>query len=296
MSGGKLERKPRQTARSRGRDGGTQARKTHPVHVGCSGWNYRSWRDELYPAGLPARRWLEHYAGSFDTVEVNATFYRLIARTAVENWVAQTPPQFIFAVKASRYLTHVKRLADADLGVARFYERIEPLARAGRLGPVLWQLPETFRRDDDRLAGALQSMPAGRHAFEFRHRSWFTDEVYELLRAHGAALVIGDHPERPFQSLRATAPWRYVRFHYGARGRGGNYSERELEQWARRLHRWRAEGEVFAYFNNDWSAFAPRNAVWLARRLQRLAGEAAGARRAPAASRRSRGPSRPGKP
>jgi uncharacterized protein YecE (DUF72 family) len=192
-------------------------------------------------------------------------------------------------VKASRYLTHVKRLADMGPGVARFYERIEPLQQAGRLGPVLWQLPETFRRDDDRLASALQSLPRGRHAFEFRHSSWFTDEVYELLRAHGAALVIGDHPERPFQSHRATASWRYVRFHYGSRGRGGNYSERELERWAQRLHRWRREGEVFAYFNNDWSAFAPRNAAWLARRLARLAGEAAGAGgRAPAAPRRSR--------
>src|SRR5438045_9746020 len=133
MSAGKVQRGRRQTARARGAKRGARARKAHPVRVGCSGWNYRSWRDELYPAGLPARRWLEHYAGSFDTVEVNATFYRLIARTAVENWVAQTPPQFIFAVKASRYLTHVKRLADTASGVARFYERLEPLARARRL-------------------------------------------------------------------------------------------------------------------------------------------------------------------
>ena len=261
-------------------------RRTHPVHVGCSGWNYRAWRGELYPDGLPARRWLEHYSSLFDTVEVNATFYRLIARTAVENWVSQTPPGFVFAVKASRYLTHVKRLTETGPGAARFYERIEPLAQGGRLGPVLWQLPETFKRDDERLAQALASLPQGRHAFEFRDRSWFVNEVYELLSAHGVALVFGDHPERPFQSHRATTPWRYVRFHFGARGRGGNYSRSELEAWARRLHRWRAEGEVFAYFNNDWSAFAPRNALWLRRRLERLAGEAADARRTSAASRR----------
>src|SRR5205085_3521402 len=129
----------------------------------------------------------------------------------VENWVSQTPPGFIFAVKASRYLTHVKRLTDTGPGAARFYERIEPLAQGGRLGPVLWQLPETFKRDDERLAQALASLPQGRHAFEFRDRSWFVNEVYELLSAHGVALVFGDHPERPFQSHRAATPWRYVR-------------------------------------------------------------------------------------
>jgi uncharacterized protein YecE (DUF72 family) len=250
--------------------GSPRQRRLHPVHVGCSGWNYSAWRGELYPPGLPARRWLEHYAASFPTVEVNATFYRLIARTAVERWVEQTPPGFLFAVKGSRYLTHVKRLADMGRGVERFYERIVPLVAAERLGCVLWQLPESFHRDDDRLAGALQALPPGRHAFEFRHASWFVPEVYRVLRRHDAALVIGDHPQRRFQSLERTAPWRYVRFHYGARGRGGNYSERELSTWAERLHGWRAEGEVYAYFNNDWSAFAPRNAGWLTRRLAEL--------------------------
>jgi uncharacterized protein YecE (DUF72 family) len=244
-----------------------------PVHVGCSGWNYRAWRGELYPPGLPARRWLERYSECFTTVEVNATFYRLIERSAVEHWIEQTPQGFIFAVKGSRYLTHVKRLSDIGSGVVKFYERIEPLIAADRLGPVLWQLPETFKRDDDRLAAALQRLPRGRHAFEFRHASWFVSEVYTLLRAHGAALVIGDHPERRFQTYERTAGWRYVRFHYGARGRGGNYSERELETWARRLHGWRADGGLYIYFNNDWSAFAPRNALWLRRRMHALAGE-----------------------
>jgi uncharacterized protein YecE (DUF72 family) len=251
---------------------GSFDRALHAAYVGCSGWNYPAWRGELYPPGLPARRWLEHYAERFNTVEVNSTFYRLIARSAVEHWVEQTSPGFVFAVKASRYLTHVKRLAGMERGVAAFYERIEPLARAGRLGPVLWQLPENFHRDNDRLAEALEQLPPGRHAFEFRHRSWFTAEVYALLRRHDAALVIGDHPERRFQTLEATASWRYVRFHYGERGRAGNYSQRELEGWCQRLHRWRADGDVFVYFNNDWNAFAPRNASWVTRRLAQLAG------------------------
>ena len=111
----------------------------------------------------------------------------------------------------------------------RFYERIEPLARTPKMGPVLWQLPANFRRDDERLRQALSALPGGRHAFEFRHESWFPPEVYDLLRAHGAALVIGDHPERPFQTHELTADWTFIRFHYGSRGRNGNYSERELE-------------------------------------------------------------------
>jgi uncharacterized protein YecE (DUF72 family) len=243
-------------------------RTLYAAHVGCSGWNYRAWRGELYADKLAASRWLECYARAFGTVEVNTTFYRLIARSAVERWLEQTPAQFVFAVKGSRYLTHIKRLAGIDAGVGRFYGRIEPLIAAGRLGPVLWQLPENFHRDDARLASALAALPPGRHAFEFRHRSWFAPDVYELLRAHDAALVVGDHPERGFQSHERTASWRYVRFHYGARGRAGNYSERELAQWAERLHAWRAEGEVYAYFNNDWKGFAVRNARTLKKLLE----------------------------
>jgi uncharacterized protein YecE (DUF72 family) len=200
-------------------------------------------------------------------VEVNATFYRLPTESAVTAWAEQTPRRFVFSVKASRYLTHVKRLKGVSPGAKRFIEPLEPLAKARKLGPVLWQLPENFQRDDDRLAATLEGLPKGRHCFEFRHPSWFTDEVYSLLRRHRAALVIGDHPERPFQTHEITANWTYVRFHYGRRGRRGNYSERELEGWRRRIASWRSETEVFLYFNNDWEAFAPRDARWLADRL-----------------------------
>jgi uncharacterized protein YecE (DUF72 family) len=237
------------------------------VRIGCSGWNYASWKDEFYE-GKPARLWLEHYARFFDTVEVNNTFYRLPLASSVAKWVEQTPPDFLFTVKASRYLTHIKRLTDMDQGVRRFYERIDPLVRSQKLGPVLWQLPASFRRNDDRLAHALERLPPGRHCFEFRHASWFVEPVYELLRAHGAALVIGDRPEvKSFQAHVFTAPWTFVRFHYGSRGRRGNYSERELEEWARRFEAWRRDVEILAYFNNDWEVFAVRNALWLTRRL-----------------------------
>jgi len=238
-----------------------------PVHIGCSGWNYRHWRETAYPKGVPASRWLEHYATMFDTVEVNSTFYRLASPDAVARWVEQTPPGFIFTLKASRYLTHIKRLAGLETGVKRFYEAIEPLVGTPKLGPLLWQLPENFRRDDERLAEALKSLPAGRHCFEFRHESWFRPEVYELLRRHGAALVIGDHPERPFQTYEMTADWTFLRLHYGARGRRGNYSDAELDEWRRRIAGWRADVEVYCYFNNDWEGFAVKNALWLKRRL-----------------------------
>ena len=240
------------------------------TQIGCSGWNYPHWRGAVYPAGLPQRRWLQHYVTLFDTVEVNATFYRLPTEAAACGWVEQTPAGFVFAVKASRYLTHVRRLGDVADGFARFAERIEPLVRAGKLGPVLWQLPATFRRDDARLAAALDALPPGRHAFEFRHPSWFVREVYGLLRRQGAALVIADGPNvRDFRSLEVTADWTYLRFHHGARGRRGNYSAGELEEWAARIRRWRRSVDVYAYFNNDWEGFAVRNALALRRLCER---------------------------
>jgi uncharacterized protein YecE (DUF72 family) len=232
------------------------------IRIGCSGWNYASWKHEFY-GGLPARAWLEHYAQHFDTVEVNNTFYRLPNADAVANWERTVPPGFLFTIKASRYLTHIKRLLDVGQGLQRFYERLEPLLRSPKMGPVLWQLPPNFQRDDERLGNALAKLPRGqRHCFEFRHPSWFTEEVYALLREHGAALVIGDRPEvKEFQTHVFTAPWTLVRFHYGSRGRRGNYSETELREWALRLEDWSREVEVLAYFNNDWEVFAVRNAL-----------------------------------
>jgi uncharacterized protein YecE (DUF72 family) len=246
-----------------------RADRASPVRVGLSGWNYAHWRNGVfYPPRLPASRWLEFYAERFDTVEVNSTFYRLPRADAVARWVEQTPDGFLFAVKASRYLTHVKRLRDLGPGLERFLERIEPLLDSPKLGPLLWQLPPTFRRDQDRLAEALARLPAGlRHCVEFRDPSWFVEETYALLRERGVGLAIGDRPVHAFQTYELTAPWTYVRFHSGARGRHGNYSESELQGWAERLRGWSATHEVFAYFNNDWDGFAPRNGALLRRLL-----------------------------
>jgi uncharacterized protein YecE (DUF72 family) len=237
------------------------------VRIGCSGWQYKSWREDFYPKGLGQSRWLRHYAQTFDTVEVNSTFYRLASRDAVARWVEETPDDFVFALKASRYLTHIKRLTELERGVERFYERIEPLVGTPKLGPLVWQLPENFHRDDERLAGALRGLPPGRHCVEFRHKSWFEPDVLAMLRDHSVALVIGDRPERPFQSHELTTDWTLIRFHFGRRGRRGNYSPREIDEWARRIAAWRSRAEVFAYFNNDWETFAPRNALALRERL-----------------------------
>jgi uncharacterized protein YecE (DUF72 family) len=228
------------------------------VRIGCSGWSYAHWRGRFYPASASTSRWLELYAAVFDTVEVNATFYRLPRAKTVAHWAEVTPDDFCFAVKASRYLTHVKRLRELPAGIARFAERIEPLVASGKLGPLLWQLPPNFRRDDERLAQALAVLPDGRHAFEFRDEGWFADDVYELLREHGVALVVADRASLPPAPWVETTDWSYLRFHEGRAGRRGNYSDAELRRWADRIDS--TTGDVFAYFNNDWEGFAPENA------------------------------------
>jgi uncharacterized protein YecE (DUF72 family) len=263
-----------------------------PVRVGCSGWQYDSWRGRLYPEGLAKGRWLERYSQAFETVEVNSTFYRLASSEAVARWVEETPPQFVFAAKASRYMTHIKRLQNLAEGIGRYYEAIDPLVESGKLGPIVWQFPANFKRDDDRLGRALPLLPPGRHCFEFRHESWFVEPVYKQLRAHGAALVIADHPRWPFQAQELTADWTLVRLHHGHRGRRGNYSETELDEWARRIREWRRRAEIFVYFNNDWEGFAVANARSLMRRLRPSpdgsAPAAEGVTRASASSRSAR--------
>ena len=244
----------------------------HDLHIGCSGWAYDHWREPVYDRA-PQRAWLELYAAQFPTVEVNTTFYRLPQLSMVEGWAARSPAGFLFAVKVSRYLTHVKRLASVAGMIDPLLERLAPLADAGKLGPIVWQFPANFHRDDDRLGRALPLLPPGRHCFEFRHESWFTEEVYKQLRAHGAALVIGDHPERPFQTYEFTTDWTLVRLHHGHRGRNGKYSETELDEWAQRITEWRRRAEILVYFNNDWEGFAVENGLSLMRRVRRSPGD-----------------------
>ena len=237
------------------------------VRVGISGWRYPAWRGDFYPKGLPQRRELEYAGEHLTSIEINGSFYSLQRPTSYAAWRGDVPDDFVFAVKGPRYVSHLKRLKDVEVPLANFFAS-GLLGLGTTLGPVLWQLPENFHRDDDRLGAALERLPPGRHCFEFRHAGWFAEPVYDLLRRHGVALVYGDDPRRPFQALELTADWTFIRFHRGRRGRRGNYSETELREWAARIRDLRDTVEVFAYFNNDWEGFAPRNA----RRLRSLLG------------------------
>ena len=235
------------------------------MRIGCSGWSYAHWKTPVYD-NAPAGTWLSLYTERFPTVEINTTFYRLPKLEMVAGWAERSPEGFVFAVKVSRYLTHIKRLGNVPDTIGPLLERLAPLTDAGKLGPLLWQLPPSLKRDDARLAAALAALPSGlRNAFEFRHESWFCPEVMAVLREADAALVIGDDPIRPFQTHDRPAGWTYVRFHRGRRGRRGNYSDTELVEWGQRIRRWARDGDVYAYFDNDQEAFSVRNAEELTR-------------------------------
>jgi uncharacterized protein YecE (DUF72 family) len=240
------------------------------IRIGCSGWNYAHWRNGVvYPPKCPPSRWLPTYAEWFDTVEVNATFYRLTKPQFVQSWIEQTPEDFVFTIKGSRYLTHIKRLQERDQGFTRFYDSIAPLVGHPKMGPVLWQLPPDFKRDDDRLRAWLDALPPGRHTMEFRHETWFEPAVLDMLRERNVALTWPDRPTLPKPpSLEPTADFAFIRFHYGARGRRGNYSDTEIDEWAGRIRVLASDVDVFAYFNNDWEGFAVENG----KRLRRLLG------------------------
>ena len=230
------------------------------VRVGTSGYQYRHWRGVLYPAGLPQREWLPQYAQFFDTVEMNATFYRLPTAEAVDRWRSIVPRGFTFAVKGSRYLTHLKRLLDAETGLDRFYG---PVSRFGaKLGPVLWQLPPHMKPDLPRLDRFLERVPAGRHVVEFRHEGWYSEETCDVLDRHGAAFCEHDAVRRA--PPRLTGGFRYVRFH-GTTGRySGRYGVEALRPFAAELLAWTARGgDAFVYFNNDLGGHAVHDALGL---------------------------------
>ncbi|MFJ9828257.1 DUF72 domain-containing protein [Streptomyces sp. NPDC101160] len=230
------------------------------VFVGTSGWQYRDWRGVLYPEGVPQRLWLEEYARSFAAVENNNAFYRLPERDTFTHWRERTPEGFVMAVKASRYLTHIKRLKAPAEPVARLMGRAEALG--DRLGPVLLQLPPNLRADTGLLDAALARFPKGvRVAVEPRHESWWTDGTEEVLSRHGAALCWADRGGRPVTPLWRTADWGYLRLHEGRARPFPSYGRRALASWAERLAEgWPDRADVFAFFNNDVGGAAVRNA------------------------------------
>lgn len=239
------------------------------IYVGTSGWSYQSWRGNYYPQGLPAGQWFDRIIGDFGTVEVNASFYRLPRPGVFGMWAARTPRGALVAVKASRYLTHVRRLRDPAEPVAQLMSRAGELGP--RLGPVLIQLPPDFTADLDALAATLREFPPGvRLAVEPRHESWWSEECRALLADFGAALVWADRRSRPITPLWRTAGWGYLRMHEGATGRWPEYGRSALHSWAGRLtDTFRAADDVFVYFNNDPGGAAPRDAHRLAGVLTR---------------------------
>jgi uncharacterized protein YecE (DUF72 family) len=241
------------------------------ARIGCSGWFYQHWRGDFYPRDLPQNRWLGHYATIFDTVEVNNSFYRLPEAATFESWAGRVPGNFLFAVKASRYLTHGKKLKDPKGPLDLFFERAAWLGR--KLGPVLYQLPPRWPRNLTRLEEFLEALPKDRlQAIEFRERSWYGEEVYRALHRAGVALCLHDMAEAR-TPLVSPGPFVYLRFHGAGTRYGGRYPAATLTRWARWIaERLEERRDVYAYFNNDAQGHAPRDAVRLRRRLEDLTG------------------------
>jgi uncharacterized protein YecE (DUF72 family) len=237
------------------------------ARVGCSGWQYKHWRSSFYPADLPLARWFEYYAEKFDTVEINNTFYRLPERATFASWTRRAPAGFEFAVKASRFLTHMKKLKDPEEPLDRLFTRMRPLG--SHLGPVLYQLPPGWKADVPRFKHFLSALPRPvRHVVEFRDPSWYDDEVLTLMEQHHVSLCLHDMAGSA-TGRHQIGPFVYVRFHGATAKYGGSYTEDRLRGWADWLNIQRAAGrDVYAYFNNDIGGHAPRDAATLRRLLE----------------------------
>jgi uncharacterized protein YecE (DUF72 family) len=268
----RVRRKPH-PSRRRGRSPATPPHSVAVCLIGCSGWQYKHWRGDFYPRSLPQNRWLEHYAEHFNTVETNNTFYRLPEAPTFAAWRRTAPKGFVFAVKASRYLTHMKKLKDPADPLALFFSRARALGPA--FGPVLYQLPPRWPLNLDRFETFLRALPkARRHAVEFREPSWYCNEVYALLRHHRVALCLHDM-EGSASGKRAVGPFVYARFH-GTQKYGGRYSDAALDDWAEWFANQLRQGvPVYAYFNNDTGGHAPRDAARLRSMINRLLKNAA---------------------
>jgi uncharacterized protein YecE (DUF72 family) len=232
------------------------------LRIGTSGWSYAHWRGDFYPAGLPQKRWFQYYATQFDTAEINASFYRLPSQATTAAWREAAPRGFVFAWKASQYITHSKKLKDSEQALERVYA---PMASMGAaLGPALFQLPPQLKLNLERLESFLPLLPTDRrHTIEFRDPSWYVSPVFEALNRHKVALCISDHHHAPAPWL-ATADFIYVRGHGPGGAYVGPYSDKTLADWSDRLDAWRREGrDTYAYFDNDIGCAAPYDALKL---------------------------------
>lgn len=236
------------------------------IFIGTSGFTYSYWKGVFYPPDLPQSKWLEFYARQFQAVEINASFYHQMSRKIYEGWAKRTPQDFLFTVKGSRFITHIKRLKDCQEPVKRFLESVGGLGE--KLGVILWQLPPRWAFDKLKLEKFLEDFRVSSEkfrvsvsqAFEFRDKSWLNEKVYAILREHNAALVIQDSPNWPTEEV-ITADFTYLRFHGRDSLYGSCYNKKEIEEWAGKIKKWQNKGlDVYAFFNNDAHGYAVRNA------------------------------------
>jgi uncharacterized protein YecE (DUF72 family) len=242
-------------------------RRFDQIHIGTSGWTYPHWRGPFYPEDLPDDQRLRFYAEHLTSVEINNSFYHLPEKSTLVRWRDSTPADFVFTAKASRYITHMKKLKDPQASVHRFMERIADLG--DKLGPILFQLPPRWRLNIERLARFLEALDSDqRYAFEFRDPSWFDDRVYALLEHHRCAFCIYELAGMP-SPKELTADFVYVRLHGPGEAYQGSYDTRTLAGWAGAFSSWRSVGrEVYCYFDNDEAGYAAGNALQLARMLE----------------------------
>ena len=244
------------------------------VLIGTSGYSYDEWKDEFYK-NVSKTRWFDCYVDHFDTVELNATFYRLQSEKTLRNWAESTPDDFVFTAKGHRYVTHTKRLRDADEMISRSRDNMAPLSE--KLEVVVWQLPANFHRDDDRLRRFCDVLEKRwfdvRHTLEFRHRSWFEDEVGLIVADHGHAVCLSDAPDWPMWRYTDGADFVYARLHGHTRLYASQYSPTHLDRWAREIHRWLDDRrDVYIYFDNTAESHAPRDARRLRERIDGIYG------------------------
>jgi len=232
------------------------------IRIGTSGWYYDHWKERFYPADLPKSKWFEYYAQYFDTVEINNTFYHLPKEQTLQRWHEIAPKDFLYAVKANRYITHIKRLKDSAEPLERFFERVNLLKN--RLGPILYQLPPSLQKDLDLLEAFIKLLPMRKTAvFEFRHKSWYSDDTFELLDKSGASFCIHDMPGKESPRI-VTGGVIYIRFHGTSSRYSGSYPKSQLQNWAEWLEdQAKNVHAIYAYFNNDAQAHAIKNAKQL---------------------------------
>lgn len=240
--------------------------KTNSIYIGTSGWYYKHWQGNFYPQNITEKEYLKYYCEHFDTVEVNSSFYHLLKKEATENWIKTVPSNFIFAVKANRYITHIKRLKEPEKIMQNFIESVRPFNN--NLGPILFQLPPKFEFNAERLEFFLKSIPKDyRYVFEFRDRSWFNSETYDILRRNNVAFCIYNLGD--YQSPKEiTSDFVYLRLH-GPGGLGSSkYSDEKLNEFYSDIRDFKEQGkDVFCYFNNDESGYAVENATELKKRF-----------------------------